>query len=42
MTMSANAKLAMKQFVTFCILLEVATIHITKELPTTANIEMEP
>lgn len=39
---SASARLAMKQLVTFCILLEVATIHITSRFPTTASTEIIP
>lgn len=39
---SANAKFAIKKFVTVCICLVVATIHITNELPTTAKILMVP
>lgn len=42
MTISANARLAMKQLVTFCIRREVRTIQITRELPATANTEMDP
>lgn len=40
--MSANARFAMKKFVTFCIRLDVAIIHITREFPTTANTDMVP
>lgn len=41
-TISASAKLAMKQLVTLCIRLDVATIHITRELPATARIDILP
>lgn len=42
MTISARAKFAMKQLVTLCIRLEVATIHITSEFPATATTDMLP
>jgi hypothetical protein len=42
MTISANARFEMKQLVTFCIRRLVATIHITREFPTTASTEIVP
>ena len=41
-TISANAKLHIKQFVTFCIDFDDATIHTTMKLPTTAITDIEP
>ena len=42
MTMSANARFAMKKFVTFCMRLDVAIIHMTREFPTTAKNDIVP
>ena len=42
MTMSAKAKLDIKQLVTFCIVFDEATIQITIKFPKTAMTDIEP